>query len=290
LASVTSKSVELDAQDMVKSEYHLRARRQTTVQALVTDLGTFVGQLLVFVSSLLTDLGNALPIILGALGLGGLGLSLDIIVAELAAVVSDISTRKRRGVINLPTFGNLSYSEVVATVNNAQTAAMNINNLTSIAQNLNVASQLNTLTSELNTLNTSLSSASPSFTNIQLQLNAIVANLTAVVGQIQSTTNTLTNAVQSNVVAILQGLAAPVNYVAGLGSTLVTVLTGNGLSAVTLILQNVASAQNATIINLNNFNNALFTISNSTVSLSLSAITQLGNTVSQSLVSCTSKR
>ncbi len=87
-------------------------------------MGIFVGEFLIFVANLLDNIANSLPIILGALGLGGLGDSLDIIVTQLGLLVESISTRKRQ---------DSSLNAVIQIVTNGENAVSNIENLISVA-------------------------------------------------------------------------------------------------------------------------------------------------------------
>jgi len=121
---VPSKSIQLNVDKNINWKNEIQKRRQITVPALITALGIFVGEFLIFVANLLDNIANSLPIILGALGLGGLGDSLDIIVTQLGLLVESISTRKRQ---------DSSLNAVIQIVTNGENAVSNIENLISVA-------------------------------------------------------------------------------------------------------------------------------------------------------------
>jgi hypothetical protein len=189
LVFVESNSNEFDAEEESHSKSLVRQRRQVTVPKLVNALEIFLEQLLTSVSNLLAVLGDSLPTILGALGLGGLDLDLGVIVSQLGVIDQTLSGKKSQEV-TLPSF-TTDCAQVLPKLNAAKTAVTNINNLASVAQNLNVTPQLTAIENALNTILNLLNSPNPPLTTIQSTLNEIVTNLNNAIGQIQSTINTL---------------------------------------------------------------------------------------------------
>jgi hypothetical protein len=234
-------------------------------------LEIFLEQLLTSVSNLLAVLGDSLPTILGALDL-----ALDVIVSQLGVEVRILSGRKRQS-ITLPSSAT-NCAHVLPKLNAATTAATNINNFASIAQNLNVTAQLTTIENSLNTILNLLNSSNPPLTTIQSTLNGIITNLNNAVGQIQSTINTLVSTISLNTAIIFQGLSSPTKCIAELGSNLVPVINATGVSKFESLLQNVASAPNLTTFNLNTVQLTLFAIYNATVGFD--------NITVQALISC----
>ena len=278
-----SASVETSDLEVVDAKDLTRQRRQVTVPELVTALGVFLGQLLVFVSNLLFSLAGSLPIILGALGLGGLGVSLAIIVAQLGVLVGLLSGRKRRQ--TLPSTSATS-KQAIDRVKAAIAAERNATALTTLAQKLDVTAKLTVLQTKIEALQQALGVANPVLTGIQTSLKGVLNDLNGAVDQIRTTINSLTGAFYPYIATISNGLTAPLFYLQGLGPN---IGTGNNRSPpgpVRLILQNIGIGQNQTFVSVNNFGIALFAITNVTISLLQFSTLNLGNTTAQQLLSC----
>jgi hypothetical protein len=284
LVFVESNSNEFDAEEESLSKSLVRQSRQVTVPQLVNALGIFLGQLLTFVSNLLAVLEDSLPIILGALGLGGLDLDLDVIVSQLGVIDQTLSSKKSQEV-TLPSSAT-DCAQVLPKLNAATTAATNINNLASVAQNLDVTPQLTAIENALNTILNLLNSPNPPLTTIQSTLNEILTNLNNAIGQVQSTINTLVSKVSLNAPIIFRGFASLINCIAELGSNLIPIINELGVSQFESLLQNVISSQKLTTVNLSTLHLTLFAISNATVVLLQHGTVGFGNITVQALISC----
>lgn len=275
--SASVENSDLDVKDLT------RQRRQVTVPELVNALGIFLGQLLIFVSNLLFSLAGSLPIILGALGLGGLGVSLAIIVAQLGVLVNILAGRKRRQALPTPT---ATSRQAINSVNAAIAAERSANALTTLAQKLDVTAKLTALQTKIESLQQALSVANPGLSGIKTSLIGVLTDLNVAVDQIRTTASSLTGAFYPLITKISNGLSAPLFYLQGLGSSIGTGNNRNPPGPVRLILQNVGIGQNQTFLSLNNFDIALFAITNVTISLLQFGTLNLGNITAQQLLSC----